>query len=108
LNSDPLVSSVPRIITPAIIVRWVNHVPEPLSRQDYFSGLLEEEEFEGAGISFAATELEARHLADGAAVVIGGGNSAGKAAMFLCRRAGHMHLGGPCTEYRLASRAGRA
>jgi thioredoxin reductase (NADPH) len=50
------------------------------------------EHFEGAGVSYAATELEARHLAGGDAVVVGGGNSAGQAAMFLSRRAGHVHL----------------
>jgi thioredoxin reductase (NADPH) len=50
------------------------------------------EEFEGAGVSYAATELEARHLQGRAAVVIGGGNSAGQAAMFLSRRAAQVHL----------------
>lgn len=50
------------------------------------------EEFEGAGLSYAATELEARHVQGRAAVVIGGGNSAGQAAMFLSRRAARVHL----------------
>lgn len=50
------------------------------------------EHFEGAGVSYAATELEARHLQGRAAVVIGGGNSAGQAAMFLSRRAERVHL----------------
>lgn len=50
------------------------------------------EEFEGAGVSYAATELEARHVQGRAAVVIGGGNSAGQAAMFLSRRAARVHL----------------
>lgn len=49
-------------------------------------------EFEGAGIYYAATELEARYCRDGAAVVIGGGNSAGQAAMFLSRTAHQVHL----------------
>lgn len=48
--------------------------------------------FEGAGVSYAATELEARHLAGRTAVVVGGGNSAGQAAMFLSRKARHVHL----------------
>ncbi len=48
--------------------------------------------FEGAGVSYAATELEARHLAERAAVVVGGGNSAGQAAMFLSRKAKQVHL----------------
>ncbi len=50
------------------------------------------EQFEGAGVSYAATELEARHVQGRAAVIIGGGNSAGQAAMFLSRRASHVHL----------------
>lgn len=49
-------------------------------------------QFEGAGVSYAATELEARHLAGRTAVVVGGGNSAGQAAMFLSRRAAEVHL----------------
>jgi len=40
VNSDPLVSSTPRMIPPAVSVPWVNHVLKPLSRQDYFSDLL--------------------------------------------------------------------
>jgi thioredoxin reductase (NADPH) len=50
------------------------------------------EHFEGAGVSYAATELEARHVQGRDVVVVGGGNSAGQAAMFLSRRAGHVHL----------------
>jgi thioredoxin reductase (NADPH) len=42
-------------------------------------------EFEGAGIYYAATEMEARYCKDMEAVIIGGGNSAGQAAMFLSR-----------------------
>ncbi len=48
------------------------------------------EEFEGAGIYYAATELEARFCADDHVVIIGGGNSAGQAAMFLSRTAAHV------------------
>ena len=43
------------------------------------------EEFEGAGVYYAATEIEARYCKGVDAVVIGGGNSAGQAAMFLSR-----------------------
>ena len=50
------------------------------------------EEFEGSGIYYAATDVEARYCRDSDAVVIGGGNSAGQAAMFLSRSAGHVHL----------------
>jgi thioredoxin reductase (NADPH) len=44
-------------------------------------------DFEGAGIYYAATEMEARYCKETEAVVIGGGNSAGQAAMFLSRSA---------------------
>ncbi|MBC2777211.1 FAD-dependent oxidoreductase [Parasphingopyxis marina] len=50
------------------------------------------EEFEGAGIFYAATEMEARFCHETEAVVIGGGNSAGQAAMYLSRVARHVHL----------------
>jgi thioredoxin reductase (NADPH) len=49
-------------------------------------------EFEGAGIYYAATDIEARYCRDTEVVVIGGGNSAGQAAMFLSRTAKHVHL----------------
>ncbi len=42
---------------------------------------------EGAGIYYAATEIEARYCKGTEAVIIGGGNSAGQAAMFLSRSA---------------------
>ena len=45
------------------------------------------EDFEGAGIYYAATDMEARYCKGTEAVVIGGGNSAGQAAMFLSRAA---------------------
>lgn len=50
------------------------------------------EDFEGSGIYYAATDLEARFCHDTHVVVIGGGNSAGQAAMFLSRTAEHVHL----------------
>ena len=49
-------------------------------------------DFEGAGVYYAATELEARYCRQGEAIVIGGGNSAGQAAMFLSRSASHVRL----------------
>ncbi len=50
------------------------------------------EEFEGAGVFYAATDMEARFCHGTEVVVIGGGNSAGQAAMFLSRSASHVHL----------------
>jgi thioredoxin reductase (NADPH) len=41
------------------------------------------DEFVGAGIFYAATELEARLCADSPVTVVGGGNGAGQAALFL-------------------------
>lgn len=49
-------------------------------------------EFEGAGVYYAATENEARHCRNAEIVVIGGGNSAGQAAMFLSRASRHVRL----------------
>lgn len=48
--------------------------------------------FEGAGVYYAATELEARFCRDTEAVVVGGGNSAGQAAMYLAQTAEHVHV----------------
>jgi thioredoxin reductase (NADPH) len=50
------------------------------------------EEFEGAGVYYAATDVEARFCRDAEVAVVGGGNSAGQAAMFLGRYARHVHV----------------
>ncbi len=50
------------------------------------------EEFEGAGVYYAATDMEARYCRKTDAIVVGGGNSAGQAAMFLSRFARHVHV----------------
>jgi thioredoxin reductase (NADPH) len=50
------------------------------------------EAFEGNGVYYAATEIEARYCRGTEAVVVGGGNSAGQAAMYLCRNADHVHV----------------
>ncbi len=50
------------------------------------------QEFEGSGVYYAATESEARYCRNAAVAIIGGGNSAGQAAMFLSRSAEHVHV----------------
>ncbi|MEM9342451.1 MAG: FAD-dependent oxidoreductase [Pseudomonadota bacterium] len=50
------------------------------------------EALEGAGIYYAATDLEARYCRNDEVAVIGGGNSAGQAAMFLSRTSKHVHV----------------
>lgn len=45
------------------------------------------ERFEGVGVYYAAGHLEAIHCTDQHALVVGGGNSAGQAAVFLSRHA---------------------
>jgi thioredoxin reductase (NADPH) len=50
------------------------------------------EDFVGAGIYYAATELEARGVAGQPVTVVGGANSAGQAAIYLARQAGHVRL----------------
>lgn len=47
---------------------------------------------EGRGVYYAASELEAHVVADRQAVVVGGANSAGQAALFLARYAGQVHV----------------
>lgn len=50
------------------------------------------ERYEGQGIHYAATAME-QQLSEGEEVVIvGGGNSAGQAAMFLSRTVSHVHI----------------
>jgi thioredoxin reductase (NADPH) len=48
--------------------------------------------FEGAGIYYAATFMEAQLCAGEEVAVVGGGNSAGQAAVFLAQTVKHVHL----------------
>lgn len=50
------------------------------------------EEFEGLSVHYAATEAEAQMCADEEVAVVGGGNSAGQAAVFLAGRARKVYL----------------
>lgn len=54
--------------------------------------------FEGAGVYYAATFVEAQLCGDSEVVIVGGGNSAGQAAVFLAQTAKHVHIviRGPC------------
>jgi thioredoxin reductase (NADPH) len=49
-------------------------------------------QFEDAGVYYAATEIEAQQCTGARVVVVGAGNSAGQAAMFLSRRAAEVVL----------------
>jgi thioredoxin reductase (NADPH) len=50
------------------------------------------ERFEGRGIHYAATAMESRLCGGEQVIVVGGGNSAGQAAVFLSREAKHVHV----------------
>ena len=48
--------------------------------------------FEGVGIYYAASSIEAQVCGTKDVVVVGGGNSAGQAAVFLSKSAAHVHV----------------
>lgn len=50
------------------------------------------EHFEGQGVHYAATSIEGRLCGGSDVAVVGGGNSAGQAAVFLAGKAKHVHL----------------
>src|SRR5437773_4483831 len=49
-------------------------------------------QFEGAGVYYAASRMESQLCTGEEVVVVGGGNSAGQAAVFLAGTARHVHL----------------
>ena len=50
------------------------------------------ERFEGAGVYYAATDLEARVCTGSSVVVVGGGNSAGQAAIYLAQEGSRVSI----------------
>jgi Thioredoxin reductase len=50
------------------------------------------EKFEGQGIHYAATAMESQLCGGEEVIVVGGGNSAGQAAVFLSRTVAHVHI----------------
>ncbi len=50
------------------------------------------ERFEGAGVYYAATDLEARICSPQPAIIVGGGNSAGQASIFLAQQGCHVTI----------------
>jgi thioredoxin reductase (NADPH) len=55
-------------------------------------GVPDLERFEGAGVYYAATQAEAQMCAGDPVLIVGGGNSAGQAAMFLSQHAASCRL----------------
>ncbi|HEX6494823.1 MAG TPA: FAD-dependent oxidoreductase [Acidobacteriaceae bacterium] len=49
-------------------------------------------QFEGAGVYYGATFIEAQLCGGEEVIVVGGGNSAGQAAVFLAQTARHVHI----------------
>ena len=49
-------------------------------------------EFEGVGVYYAATQAEVQACGTGPVAVVGGGNSAGQAALFLSRSSAEVHI----------------
>jgi thioredoxin reductase (NADPH) len=76
-DADPLLT---RAIIVASGVEYRRLAVENLSR------------FEGAGVYYAATRMEAQLCTDEEIAVVGGANSAGQAAMFLAETAKRVHM----------------
>ncbi|UPG92730.1 FAD-dependent oxidoreductase [Luteibacter aegosomatissinici] len=55
-------------------------------------GLGDFDRFDGRGIHYAATAIEGSSCSGSEVVVVGGGNSAGQAAVYLSRVAAHVHI----------------
>jgi thioredoxin reductase (NADPH) len=55
-------------------------------------GLANLDRFEGVGVYYGATYIEAKLCTGEEVIVVGGGNSAGQAAVFLASQAKHVHM----------------
>lgn len=55
-------------------------------------GLEEEKNFENTGLYYAATAMEGSLCEGEEVIIVGGGNSAGQAAVFLSKTAKHVHI----------------
>jgi thioredoxin reductase (NADPH) len=66
-----------------IAASGVRHNGLPLERID---------EYAGVGVFYAATQMEAQVCAGEHVAIVGGGNSAGQAALFLSRHCDHVHI----------------
>jgi thioredoxin reductase (NADPH) len=66
-----------------IAASGVRHNGLPLERID---------EFAGVGVYYAATQMEAQACAGEYVAIVGGGNSAGQAALFLSRHCARVHI----------------
>jgi thioredoxin reductase (NADPH) len=66
-----------------IIATGVEHNGLPVARIS---------DFEGVGVFYAATQMEAQACNGEVAAIVGGGNSAGQAALYLSRACEHVHI----------------
>jgi thioredoxin reductase (NADPH) len=74
----------PRVATRAVIIA---------TGAEYRRPALENlSKFEGAGVYYGATPMEAQFCVDQEVIVVGGGNSAGQAAVFLAQSARRVHM----------------
>ena len=70
-------------------------------------GLADLAAFEGRGVHYWASPIEGKLCANEEVILVGGGNSAGQAAVFLAGHAARVHVRGRRSEYRLARRLRR-
>src|SRR2546426_684613 len=74
----------PRVLARTVIIA---------TRADYRRLALENlAQFEGVGVDYGATFVEAQWCGDEEVIVVGGGNSAGQAAVFLAHTARRVHI----------------